>query len=149
MDNVHFSTGKDDWETPDYIFNMLDNEFHFTLDPCCTHENAKCKKHYTKMEDGLKQTWEGETVFVNPPYSRKTKDNPGQEAWIKKCYEESKNATVVMLIPARTDTRAFHQYIYGKAEIRFLRGRIKFKGAENAAPFPTMVVVYKKKGDEE
>ena len=149
MDNVHFSTGKDDWETPDYIFNMLDDEFHFTLDPCCTKENAKCQKHYTKMEDGLKQSWEGETVFVNPPYSRKTKDNPGQEAWIKKCYEESKNATVVMLIPARTDTKAFHEYIYGKAEIRFLRGRIKFKGANNAAPFPSMVIVYKNKGEQE
>lgn len=92
MDKVHFSTGKDDWETPQWLFNQLDDEFHFTLDPCCTAENAKCRKYYTKAENGLEQDWKGETVFCNPPYSRGKKGAPGQEAWIKKCFEESKKS---------------------------------------------------------
>lgn len=147
MDKVHFSTGKDDWETPQWLFNQLDDEFHFTLDPCCTAENAKCRKYYTKAENGLEQDWKGETVFCNPPYSRGKKGAPGQEAWIKKCFEESKKAgtTCVMLLPARTDTKAFHTYIYGYAEIRFIRGRLKFGGSTNSAPFPSMIVVFKGK----
>lgn len=146
MDKCLLSTGKDEWETPLDFFNQLDSEFHFTLDPCCTEKNAKCKKFYTKDDDGLRQTWKDEVVFVNPPYSKKTKTNPGQEAWIKKAYEESAHATCVMLIPARTDTKAFHKYIYGKAEIRFISGRLKFSGAKNAAPFPSMVVIFRNKG---
>lgn len=84
-------------------------------------------------------------MFCNPPYSKKTKTNPGQEALVKKCYEESKNpnTTVVMLIPARTDTIAFHKYIYNKAEIRFIKGRLKFGGCKDSAPFPSMVVVFR------
>lgn len=147
MDKVLLSTGKDDWETPIDFFEKLDAEFHFTLDPCCTHETAKCIYHFTPAEDGLKQSWANQTVFVNPPYSKKTKDNPGQEAWIKKAYEESANATVVMLIPARTDTVAFHKYIYGKAEIRFIKGRLKFGGAKDSAPFPSMVVIFKRRNN--
>lgn len=145
MDKVHFSTGKDDWETPQWLFNQLDDEFHFTLDPCCTAENAKCRKYYTKAENGLEQDWKGEKVFCNPPYSRGKKGAPGQEAWIKKCFEESKKAgtTCVMLLPARTDTKAFHTYIYGYAEIRFIRGRLKFGGSINSAPFPSMIVIFK------
>lgn len=137
---VMFSTGKDDWETPQYLFEQLDSEFHFTLDPCCTPENKKCKKFYTEADNGLAKDWEGETVFVNPPYSSKM-----QDLWIKKCYEESmKGITVVALLPARTDTKRFHQYILNKAEIRFLEGRLKFGGgAKNSAPFPSMVVIWK------
>lgn len=155
MDKCLLSTGKDDWETPNELFDELNKEFNFTLDPCSTDENAKCKKHYTIKEDGLSKDWTGETVFCNPPYSKRTKNNPGQEAWIKKCYEESKKgATCVMLIPSRTDTRAFHKYIYGKAEIRFIRGRLKFEvngEKKESAPFPSMIVIYKKgmKNDEE
>lgn len=146
MKNVHFSTGKDDWETPPELFEKLDQEFHFTLDPCCTKDSAKCKKFYTKEQDGLAQDWGGETVFCNPPYSPKTKNNPGQVAWIEKAYRESEKpgTTVVMLIPARTDTKAFHKYIYKQSEIRFLPGRIKFVGAKFNAPFPSMVVIFKK-----
>lgn len=127
--------------------NQLDDEFHFTLDPCCTAENAKCRKYYTKAENGLEQDWKGETVFCNPPYSRGKKGTPGQEAWIKKCFEESQktDTTCVMLLPARTDTKAFHTYIYGYAEIRFIRGRLKFGGSTNSAPFPSMIVVFKGK----
>jgi phage N-6-adenine-methyltransferase len=134
-----FSSKTDEWSTPQDFFDELNKEFNFTLDPCATPENAKCEKYYTKEDDGLKQDWSGETVFCNPPYGRAIKD------WVKKCYEESKkpNTTVVMLIPARTDTSYFHDYIYHKAkEIRFIRGRLKFGNAKNSAPFPSMVVIF-------
>jgi phage N-6-adenine-methyltransferase len=136
---VMFSSKTDLWATPQEFFDELDSEFSFTLDPCATPENAKCKKYYTKVEDGLKQDWSGEIVFCNPPYGREIKK------WVKKCYMESKkpNTTVVMLIPARTDTSYFHDYIYKKAkEIRFVRGRLKFGNSTNSAPFPSMVVVF-------
>lgn len=152
MNKVLVSSGKDDWETPKSFFEQLDKEFHFTLDPCSSHENAKCKKHYTIEDDGLCKSWEGETVFCNPPYSVKG----GQDKWVKKCYEESKkfDTVVVALIPARTDTNRFHEYIWnGKAkEIRFIKGRICFEidgkpildknGKPMPAPFPSMVVVW-------
>ena len=136
---VMFSSTTNEWETPQDFFDKLNKEFNFTLDPCATPQNAKCKKFYTIKEDGLKQNWQGETVFCNPPYGRSIKD------WVKKCYEESKkpNTLVVMLIPARTDTSYFHDYIYKKArEIRFIRGRLKFGNSKNSAPFPSMVVVF-------
>ena len=136
---VMFSSKTDEWSTPQDFFDELNKEFDFTLDPCATPENAKCEKYYTKEDDGLKQDWSGETVFCNPPYGRAIKN------WVKKCYEESKkpNTTVVMLIPARTDTSYFHDYIYHKAkEIRFIRGRLKFGNAKNSAPFPSMVVIF-------
>jgi len=129
MNKALLSTGKNDWETPIEFFEKLDREFGFTLDPCASHENHKCNKYYTEDQDGLKQDWSGETVFCNPPYSGKLQDE-----WVTKCYEESKRATVVMLLPARTDTKRFHQYILGKAEIRFLQGRLTFVGAKDPAP---------------
>jgi len=133
-----FSSATEEWATPQDFFNALDAEFHFTLDPCSTDENAKCVKHYTKEQDGLAQDWTGETVFCNPPYGRE------MPKWIKKCYEHYTGGGIaVMLIPARTDTKAFHEYIYGKAEIRFIKGRLKFGGSHNSAPFPSMVVVFK------
>lgn len=143
---VMFSSLRQDWATPKDIFNELDKEFHFTLDPCCSEKTAKCKKFFTIKEDGLKQSWEGEKVFVNPPFGRE------QAAWIKKCFEESqkKDTLVVMLIPARTDTLAFHEYIYPNASLRFIKGRIKFENPDSttpkekwtAAPFPSMVVIF-------
>lgn len=137
-----FSTGNDEWETPADLYSELDKEFHFTLDPCCTHENAKHEHHYTKEENGLIQCWQGETVFCNPPYSRKG----GQAAWIKKAHDEwaKGDCAVVMLLPARTDTKSFHGFIYGKAELRFLKGRVRFGGSKQGAPFPSMVVVFGK-----
>lgn len=131
------SSNTPEWATPQSFFDALNREFSFTLDPCSTHENAKCEKHYTKEDDGLSQNWGGEVVFCNPPYGREL------PKWVKKCYEESRHADVVMLIPARTDTRWFHDYIYGKAEIRFIKGRLKFGNAKQSAPFPSMVVIYR------
>lgn len=139
-DGAALTSNREDWETPQALFNELDKVYHFTLDPCATDSNHKCAKYYTKEQDGLKQDWTGEVVFCNPPYGR----NIG--AWVKKCAEA--DATVVMLIPARTDTSYFHDYIYGKADILFLRGRLKFElggvAQRSAAPFPSMIVTYKK-----
>lgn len=131
-----FSSKSNEWETPQYLFDELDLKYHFTLDPCSTADNAKCKKYYTIKEDGLSQDWQGETVFCNPPYGREL------SKWIKKCYEESRkpDTIVVMLIPARTDTKAFHEYILGKSEIHFIKGRLKFNGHRHNAPFPSMWV---------
>lgn len=133
-----FTSDSVEWATPQELFDRLNEEFHFTLDPCSTDENAKCRKHYTKEQDGLLQDWTGETVYCNPPYGRE------MVKWIRKCYEHFVGGgTAVMLIPARTDTKAFHEYIYEKAEIRFLRGRLHFNESKNNAPFPSMVVIYK------
>lgn len=132
-----FSSTRDDWETPQELFDELDDVFHFTLDPCSTHENAKCKKHYTREDDGLSKSWEGEVVFCNPPYGREI------GKWAKKCHEEAGGATVVGLFPARTDTKWFHEHIYGIANIEFIKGRIKFEQngvSLNSAPFPSMIV---------
>lgn len=116
------TSNKDDWETPQALFDELDKDFHFTLDPCATKENAKCKKYFTKEQDGLLQDWEDEIVFCNPPYGR----DIGK--WVQKCAEEQWSAkAIVLLIPARTDTAYFHDYIYDQATIIFLRGRLKFE----------------------
>jgi site-specific DNA-methyltransferase (adenine-specific) len=137
MNRALFSSATEEWATPKDFFEALDAEFHFTLDPCSTDDNAKCAKHFTKEQDGLLQDWTGERVFCNPPYGRE------MPRWIAKCAEHGMMGGIaVMLIPARTDTRAFHEYIYHKAEIRFIRGRLKFGGAKNSALFPSMVVVF-------
>lgn len=133
-----FSSKSNEWETPRDLFEELNAEFCFTLDSCATTENAKCEKFYTLQDDGLSQDWQGETVFCNPPYGREL------SKWIKKCFEEAQKpeTRVVMLIPARTDTKAFHEYILGKGEIRFIKGQLKFNGHKYNAPFPSMVVVF-------
>lgn len=132
-----FSHKTDEWETPSGFFKDLDAEFHFTLDPCATEQNRKCEKFFTVKENGLKMAWGGYAVFCNPPYSQCYE-------WAKKCYEESQNgATVVMLVPSRTDTKWFHEWVYGKAEIRFIRGRLKFGNGKTGAPFPSMLAIYR------
>lgn len=137
--DLMFSSKTDNWATPKDFFDQLNAEFQFTLDPCADAENHKCTRYFTREQDGLLQSWAGETVFCNPPYGREL------PKWIKKCHDEAHHATVVMLIPARTDTRAFHEYIYNVAEVRFVRGRLKFGDSKNTAPFPSMVVIYRKK----
>ncbi len=138
--DVMFSSKTDQWETPQNLFNKLNKEFDFTLDPCADENNHKCKKYYTKEIDGLSQCWEGERVFCNPPYGREI------GAWVRKCYLHSKDGdgVAVMLVPARTDTKWFHEYIYNKpyVEIRFLKGRLKFGRSKNPAPFPSMIVIF-------
>jgi site-specific DNA-methyltransferase (adenine-specific) len=140
-----FSSKTDQWATPSETFAELDAEFHFDLDPCADVDNHKCERYFTKEINGLSQNWGGYNVFCNPPYGRQIGE------WVKKAYEESRkpNTLVVMLIPARTDTKWFHDYILGKAEIRFIRGRLKFGGADSAAPFPSMVVVFRHKGEKQ
>lgn len=134
--NVHFSSATGEWATPQDFFDRLHAEFAFTLDPAATAENAKCAKFYSLADDGLSRSWAGERVFVNPPYGR------GIGKWVEKA-ATCGAAVVVALLPARTDTRWFHDFIYGKAEIRFVRGRLKFGGHENSAPFPSMVAIWR------
>ena len=145
MNKILLSSGNQNWCTPQDFFDSLNEEFSFVLDAAATDKSAKCEKYFTPDTDGLKSSWDCEgTVFCNPPYGR----NIGK--WVKKAYEEAqKGITIVLLIPARTDTNYFHAYIYGKAEIRFIRGRLKFtdeNGIErDRAPFPSMVVIYNNK----
>ena len=132
---VMFSSATDLWETPQDFFDILNDEFHFDIDVCALPENAKCGKFYSPEDDGLSKNWGG-TCWCNPPYGRKIGE------WVKKASES--NATVVMLLPARTDTKWFHDYIYHKTEIRFIKGRLKFGNSKNSAPFPSMIVIFKK-----
>ena len=137
--DVMFSSKTDLWETPQEFFDELDLEFHFDLDVCALPENAKCTAYYTPEQDGLSQPWYG-CCWCNPPYGREI------GRWVKKAADSAEGgAMVVMLLPARTDTRWFHDYIYGKAEVRFVRGRLKFGGCKNSAPFPSMVVIFPRK----
>ena len=132
-----FSHDSDDWTTPDDFYKMIDKQFHFTLDPCATKQSSKCKTFFTIEDDGLKQDWKGHVVFCNPPYSN-------NKEWIKKCYEESQkpNTKVVLLCPVRTDTKYFHNYCMKASELHFIKGRLKFGGGNNSAPFPSMIVVF-------
>lgn len=137
---VLFSSKTAEWETPQDFFDELNREFHFSLDPCADAQNHKCARYYTKEDDGLRQDWSGETVFCNPPYGREI------EAWVRKCFLEVYTGTcrcAVLLLPARTDTKWFHAYVYHKAEVRFIKGRLKFGGAKYNAPFPAMVIIFR------
>jgi phage N-6-adenine-methyltransferase len=132
--NVHFSSKTDLWATPQDFFDT--QKHNFTLDACASIENAKCSVFFTKEQDALTQTWRG-VVWMNPPYGREIK------AWVKKAYESSKEgAKVVCLLPARTDTSWWHEYVM-KGEVEFIRGRLKFGDAKNSAPFPSALVVFK------
>lgn len=133
--DVHYSSRSDNWSTPWSLFYSIAKVYHPTTDVCATADNAKCEKYYTPEMDGLTQTWEG-VCFMNPPYGRQIK------WWVKKAYESAQaGATVVCILPARTDTAWWHDYVMG-ADITFLRGRVKFGGARHSAPFPTAIVVF-------
>lgn len=131
---VLYSSRTDMWETPQWLFDELDREFHFTLDVCAVQENAKCRDFYTPEQNGLLMPWSG-VCWCNPPYGREI------GKWVEKAYKS--NCTVVMLIPARTDTKWFHEWAYNKAEIRFVKGRLRFGGAKNNAPFPSLILIYR------
>lgn len=162
---VHFSSESTEWSTPQPFYDELNKEFNFTLDVCATEKNAKCAAYYTKKDDALTKTWSG-TCFMNPPYGdpeypckpkckkkiceKRGHHNdvyrPGIGDFVKKAHDSAKydGATVVCLLPARTDTAWFQDYCLG-AEVRFLRGRLKFGSAENSAPFPSVVVIFRSK----
>ena len=140
--SVHFSSQTDLWATPQEFFDRLNSEFNFQTDVCANDENAKCEKYFTAQDDGLSKQWQG-SCWMNPPYGRHI------GAWMKKAFEESKSgSTVVCLVPARTDTKWFHN-IACKGKILLLKGRVKFIDPENSdknsPPFPSMLVVYDKK----
>ena len=165
--DVMFSSKKEDWETPQWLFDELDEEFNFNLDAAASQENAKCEDYFTEEHDGLMQPWVFESVkfsaaysrgsalvrqssrvWLNPPYGRTVGE------WVEKAVgevEAGHSELVVMLLPARTDTKYFHRFIWDKekhqprpgVEVRFLEGRLKFGGATNSAPFPSMVVVFR------
>jgi site-specific DNA-methyltransferase (adenine-specific) len=133
-----YSSRTEEWPTPQSFFDHLNAEFHFTLDPSATAENAKCATFFTKRDDGLLQDWGRHTVFRNPPYGKQIRQ------WAGKCYEASHSgATVVLLAHSRTDTRWFHDWVYGRADLRFVRGRLKFGTSNQSAPFPSLVAVYR------
>lgn len=135
--SVFFSSKTDLWSTPPDLFAKLDAEFGFTLDVCAVAENAKCLRYFTPEVDGLKQKWEG-TVWMNPPYGRSI------GVWVRKAYLSARaGAVVVCLLPARTDTRWWHEYVTHAHEHWFIKGRLKFGGAPSGAPFPSAVVVFR------
>ena len=134
---IQFSRESECWSTPQALYDRLDSMYHFTLDAAANDENHKCAKYFTKKDDGLAQSWQGESVFCNPPYGRVIRD------WVKKAYDESQNgALVVMLLPVRTSVAWFQDYVYPHAKVEFIRGRVKFGNAKNPAPFDSMVCVF-------
>ncbi len=129
------SSATDDWHTPQWLFDLARKEFKFTLDVCATAKNAKCKRYFTRRDNGLEQTWRG-VCWMNPPYGREI------GAWIEKAHQSAKDgATVACLVPARTDTAWWWDYCT-RGEIRFLRGRLQFSNADNGAPFPSALVIF-------
>mgnify|MGYP001819294722 CR=1 FL=1 len=146
--SVHFMSEKMDWETPQDLFDELDREFRFEVDVCATEENSKCAAFIDEASDGLDAIWHQIEVmgqipgvfWMNPPYGREI------GKWMKKAYEESqKGCTVVCLVPSRTDTKWWHDYAMKADEIRYIKGRLKFGGAKNSAPFPSAIVIFRKK----
>lgn len=133
-----FTSNTDQWSTPQDLFDELNKEFKFNLDVCADETNYKVIPYYSKLTDGLSSSWKGFRCWMNPPYGREI------GYWVKKASEGGAEV-VVCLLPARTDTRYFHDYIYNKSnvEIRFIKGRLKFGGSKNSAPFPSMIVIFK------
>jgi len=133
-----FSSKNPCWATPPSVFNPLDEEFCFDIDVCASNENAKCSLFYSEDADGLSKDWGANVCWMNPPYGREI------SRWMRKAYESSQQgATVVCLVPARTDTAWWHDYAMKASEIRYVRGRIKFVGAKSNAPFPSAIVIFK------
>ena len=132
-----FTSRTEEWETPLYVFLSLNKEFNFQIDVCATSENAKCKVFFDKSVDGLKREWSPFKCWMNPPYGKNI------SSWMKKAFEESqRGALVVCLIPSRTDTKWWHQWVMKSAEIRFVSGRISFGNSKQSAPFPSCIVIY-------
>lgn len=138
VDKVLFSSATDEWSTPQHIFDEWDRDYHFDLDVCATPDNTKCNKFFTRADDGLAQVWTG-SCWMNPPYGR----NIG--LWVEKAWRSVDKELadfVVCLLPARTDTKWFHDYCWKYGRVYFIRGRLKFGGSTNSAPFPSMITVF-------
>ncbi len=136
--SIHFSSLTCEWATPQWLFNEFNELYNFDIDICATKENAKCAKYYTEEDDALKQEWLG-NIWMNPPYGI------GIKEWIKRAYEAAQaGATVVCLLPSRTDTKWWHDYVMHAYEVIYIRGRLKFGDSKNSAPFPSCVVIFKK-----
>lgn len=135
--NVHFSSESNEWATPQALFDELNQEFGFTLDAAASDKNYKVSTYFTEKDDALTKDWLG-TVWLNPPYGRQIKD------FIAKAYSESNKhgSTIVCLIPSRTDTAYWHDYVMKAKEIRYIRGRLKFNNHQNSAPFPSAIVIF-------
>ena len=146
MNRVHFSSKSDEWETPQAFFDELDREFHFVGDVCATRKNAKCEAFIEKRRDALSVDWNKffrmGPLWMNCPYGRNITG-----MWVRKAVEMyGLERTIVCLLPARTDTSWWHDYVIGGgAEVRFVRGRLKFGGAKHGAPFPSAVVIFRAK----
>lgn len=140
---THFSSKTDDWATPQEFFDSLNDEFSLFWDVCASHTNAKLPLYWTREEDGLAASWRGKRVWMNPPYGREI------GKWIAKAATGGAELCVCLL-PARTDTKWFHTHILNnpRAEVRFVKGRLKFGGAANAAPFPSMIVIFRGDADD-
>ena len=137
--DIHYSSKSNEWSTPDWLFDLLNEKYNFELDPATNSLNSKCKKYYTIKDNGLEQNWSRYSVFCNPPYGREI------GKWVKKAYEESLEGDkpIVLLIPAMTDTLYWYNYIFGRADsIYFIKGRLKFGDSKNSAPFPSAIVIY-------
>jgi len=145
MNKALFTSKTHEWETPIWLFEEYNRNYNFMVDVCATKENAKCSLYWDREQDGLKQDWHNHICWMNPPYGRKI------SKWVKKAYEESrKGALVVCLLPARTDTKWFHEYIYNTyAQFIFLAGRLKFSNSKNSAPFPSMIIIFNKNRSKE
>jgi len=132
-----FTSRTEEWETPQYVFGILNKEFNFQLDVCATSENAKCKTYFDKHVDGLKQEWSPFRCWMNPPYGKNI------SLWMKKAYQESQQgALIVCLVPSRTDTRWWHNWAMKAGEIRLIAGRLSFGDSDQSAPFPSSIVIF-------
>ncbi len=133
--NIHFSSKSCEWETPQDLFDKYNAIYNFETDLAATSENKKCDKYYTKEDNSLIYPWRG-ICWLNPPYGREI------GVWMAKAYSSGRmGATIICLIPARTDTSWWHEYVM-KGEIEFIRGRLKFNGHKNSAPFPSAIVIF-------
>ena len=133
-----YSSRTEEWPTPKSLFAALNREFRFTLDPCATRAKATCPRYFTKADNGLAQDWSLHTAFCNPPDGRHI------ATWVDKCFCAAQaGARVVLLIPSRTDTRYFHDWIYNKAEVRFVRGLLRYGDGPQSAPFPSLIAIYR------
>ncbi len=142
MNDVMYSSGTEHWSTPEWLFLELNSLYNFTLDACADTTNYKVKKYFSKKDNGLAQSWANNTTWVNPPYGREISD------WVSKAsqtvmFSSIAGDEVVMLLPARTDTKWMQEYVFKHARnVCFISGRLKFSNSKTSAPFPSMIVVF-------